>query len=356
MSLVHEVKCMKRELLALDQTRVRVALFGQPGAGKSSIINRLIGRPIAAPGVHTDTTTEAARYDWDEIELHDLPGYDTRRFPRETYFQHFDIESFDLFVCIFDSKLHAADQELFLALKDAGKTTILVRNKRDTIWQAEATLEELIPRIREDVASQVGIRENAKIVFTSCRDGSGIEELSDAIRDSQGAVRKERRALSAKARSTKFLEERRVTCRDRVAIAARLAIANGLNPVPGLDVAADIGILLKLFADVRTTYGLDDAEVATMSRATPALAAGLEDITLLATKAGLARLIEKCGSRASGRALLKWTPFLGQIVAASAGFAMMSSAGNEFVKECHSLASTILETELANHEEPALSR
>jgi predicted GTPase len=56
MSIVHEVECMKRQLLAMDQARVRVALFGQPGAGKSSLINRLIGRPMAAPGVHTDTT------------------------------------------------------------------------------------------------------------------------------------------------------------------------------------------------------------------------------------------------------------------------------------------------------------
>jgi hypothetical protein len=333
----------------MDQARVRVALFGQPGAGKSSLINRLIGRPMAAPGVHTDTTTEAARYDWDGVDLHDLPGYDTRRFPRETYFQHFDIASFDLFVCIFDSKLHAADRELFLALKAAGKTTILVRNKRDTLWQGGAALEELISRTREDVASHVGGSESCEIIFTSCRDGAGIEELSDAIRDSLGAVRKERWALSAKARSTKFLEERRVTCRDRVTVAAGLAIANGLNPVPGIDVAVDIGILLKLFTDVRTTYGLDDAEVANMSRVPPALAAGLKDITLLATRGGLARLIEKCASRAHGRAFLKWTPFIGQIVAASTGFAMMSSAGNAFVQRCHGLASAILETELANY-------
>ena len=195
----------------------------------------------------------------------------------------------------------------------------------------------------------VGSSGSAKILFTSCRDGAGIGELSDAIRDSLGAVRKERWARSAKERSTKFLEERRVTCRDRVAIAAGLAVANGLNPVPGIDVAADIGILLKLFADVRTTYGLDDAEVASMSRVPPALAAGLKDIALLATKGGLARLIEKYASHASRRALLKWTPFIGQIVAASTGFAMMSSAGNEFVKECHSVASAILETELASY-------
>ena len=61
MALVHEIERMKREIWAMNQARVRVALFGQPGCGKSSIINRLVGRPLAAPGVHTDTTIEAAR-------------------------------------------------------------------------------------------------------------------------------------------------------------------------------------------------------------------------------------------------------------------------------------------------------
>ena len=50
-----------------DNDPLMIALFGQPGAGKSSIINSLVGKEIAEVDVRTDTTVEAAIYDSEKI-------------------------------------------------------------------------------------------------------------------------------------------------------------------------------------------------------------------------------------------------------------------------------------------------
>lgn len=48
------------EIAANDAAYVRIAFAGQPGAGKSSLINAIIGEPVAAVGQATDVTRGAA--------------------------------------------------------------------------------------------------------------------------------------------------------------------------------------------------------------------------------------------------------------------------------------------------------
>src|SRR4051812_13544174 len=75
---------------------VRVAFFGQPGSGKSSLINAITGQKLAQVGVETDVTRTMKRYEWNGLVLCDLPGYGTTRFPAETFMNDFDVLSFDI--------------------------------------------------------------------------------------------------------------------------------------------------------------------------------------------------------------------------------------------------------------------
>ncbi len=96
MSIHDEAEKIRRKLDEENGTTVSVALFGQPGAGKSSLINKIVGQKVAEVGVETDKTVAAASYEAKGLRFVDLPGYGTKNFPKESYFQKFDIQQFDL--------------------------------------------------------------------------------------------------------------------------------------------------------------------------------------------------------------------------------------------------------------------
>jgi small GTP-binding protein len=346
MTLRNEAKTVFARLKTEDESKVRIALFGQPGAGKSSLINAITGQQLAPEGVNTDTTTEAISYEWHSLLLVDLPGYGTKGFPRETYFSKFDILSFDAFICCFDGKLRDADVDFFTELKRRGKPCIFVRNKVDALFQRGSTIDELKKRITEEVQRTLG--EKTPFIFTSCRTGTGISTLQDAVASGLGEVARERFFRFAKAYSTTFLESKRKSCEGYIALAAGTSAANGLNPTPGLDVSVDAGILIGLFAKIKAAYGIKDESLGAKDFLPQALAPIANRIISFASKDGLMILLKKYAGRVVAKSLVKWVPFVGQLIAASAGFAITMAAGKDYLKDCHAIAEYILNEEMKN--------
>jgi GTP-binding protein EngB required for normal cell division/uncharacterized protein (DUF697 family) len=344
MSLRKEAKAVFERLKSEDEAKVRIALFGQPGAGKSSLINAITGQQLAPEGVNTDTTKDAIHYEWHSLFLVDLPGYGTKGFPRESYFSKFDILSFDAFICCFDGKLRDTDVDFFLELKKKGKPCIFVRNKVDALFQRGVTIAELKKRISEEVVNTVG--DKSAFLFTSCRTGTGISELQDALAACLGEVERERFFRFAKAYSTTFLESKKKACEGYIALAAGASAANGLNPIPGLDISIDAGILLGLFAKIKSAYDIKDESLGVKDFLPQALAPIANRIISFATKDGLVILLKKFAGRVVAKSLLKWVPFVGQIIAASAGFAITMAAGKDYLKDCHQIAEFILNQEI----------
>jgi len=339
-----DAKKLKSDLDRDNRRKVRVALFGQPGSGKSSLINKLTGQPLAQVGVHTDTTVEAMPYEWEGLILVDLPGYDTTRFPRDTYFSKFDIPSFDLFLCVFAGKLVDADTTFFRELRSAAKVCLFVRNKIDDLWQEGKSLEELTGAIQEDVRSQLQDRD-ARVLFSSCRTNAGIDTISLAIRQNLDAAKRERWARSAKAYSLEFLSAKRDACATHVTIAAGASAANALTPIPGVDAAIDLGILHGLFAQLRRSYGLTEVNLSLVEHL-PNLGPLAKDVLAFATKEGVMLLLKQFAKSEVTKNVSKYVPIVGQTVAALLGFAIVQSAGNHYHDRCYRLAEAILTEEL----------
>jgi GTP-binding protein EngB required for normal cell division/uncharacterized protein (DUF697 family) len=342
MGIHDEAQKLRDRLNRKDRERVRIALFGQPGAGKSSLINKLVGQPLAKVGVHTDTTTDAATYDWNGVTLVDLPGYGTKRFPKDSYFERFDVPSFDLFLCVFDGKLHGDDNALFKELRAAGKVCLFVRNQSDKIWQDGKSDEELRAGIEADLRKQVEDRA-CEVFFTSCRSGEGIGALEKAIYDNLEAAKRERWARTAKAASKEFLEAKRDACETYVTLAAGAAAANALNPIPGADIAVDLGIMAGLFKEIRDAYGLSDERLHDL--AVGPLQAAAREVVEFASKQGLLTLLKRFAGRQTVKTVSKYIPFVGQVIAAAVGFGITKSAGDWYLERCHSLAESILDRE-----------
>jgi tRNA modification GTPase len=154
---------------------IRAAIVGRPNAGKSSLLNQLLGRDRAIvspiPGTTRDTIEETAnlrglpvifidtaglREARDEIEVEGI------RRSRESLAQ----AEFILHVLDASEPLSAADENYFAEF--AGKKRILVRNKTDLPVKLEWS----------------GVLEpTAPVVDVSCASGQGIEALKDAIKE-----------------------------------------------------------------------------------------------------------------------------------------------------------------------------
>lgn len=343
MSIHDEKEGLRSKLEQEQKALVRVALFGQPGAGKSSLINKLVGRRVAEVGVETDKTVDARDYQTDGVTFVDLPGYGTTRFPAATYWQQFDIDSFDCLLCVVSGKLQQTDVDFFNRLIEADKACVLVVNKHDELWEEGVSIEELERRKRDDLRRQ--IPKARDIVFTSCRSGANIDVLQEEIAKHLEGAKRGRWARTAKAYTVKSLNGKRAACERLVTIAAGVSAANGLNPIPGVDIAVDLGVLTTLFSEIRDNYGLTEKRLSAL-QALPA-AKGLADQVLkYATREGLLLLLKQFAGRQTVKEVSKYIPFVGQAVAATLGFTITNMAGNSYLDDCHQLAKQIIENHL----------
>lgn len=337
---------LKLKLDAMANATVSVAMFGQPGSGKSSLVNRIVGERVAEVGVETDKTVSAESYECHGLRFVDLPGYGTSEFPKETFLERFDIDQFDLFLCVTSGKLHATDSEFFQLLSGDRRVCLFVVNKHDELWEEGVSTSELESRKVADIRKQV--KSQVEVLFTSCRTGYGVDSLIRSVRDVLAEAKRDRWLRSAKVHSQDLLEEKRQACEKLVAVKSAYAAANGLNPIPGLDVGIDVGILMALFSDIREAYGLSDKVLDGAAASAKIGSARLAQNVLGGmAKEGVALLLKQFAGREVAKSMLKYIPLLGTAVSASIGYALTSNVGRQYLDECHQLASEILEQELS---------
>jgi tRNA modification GTPase len=169
---------------------IRAAIIGRPNAGKSSLLNQLLGHDRAIvspiPGTTRDTIEETAnvrglpvvfidtaglREARDEIELEGV------RRSRATLAK----AEFILHVLDASELLTPADEE-FLA-EFAGRKRILVRNKIDLPNKLSAEELERRSQPRRDSRAAPEPGAPTPVVDVCCLTGQGIEALKDAIKE-----------------------------------------------------------------------------------------------------------------------------------------------------------------------------
>lgn len=343
MSIQNEAIKLRGILEQEEKNPVRIALFGQPGAGKSSLINKLTGTKLAKASPMTDTTVDAQIIPWNDLLLVDLPGYGTSKFPPNEFFEKFNIEDYDLFLCVFSGKFHEADTKFFKEIRTKGKAALLVRNKSDDLYEEGLTLDELKNVVISDARKQVATNE--PIYFTSCKEKTGLDVLTEAIYDDLDAAKKERWSRSAQAFTLKALERKKIVCEKEITIKAALSAANALNPIPGSDVAVDIGILYTLFSNIRENYGLSE-ETMQKEEMLKNFGPMMNTVLKFGTKEGILLLLKQFAGKELLKGMTKYIPFIGTAIAGTVGFGIVKLAGDNYLEDCHNLAKEILEKEL----------
>lgn len=155
------------------RTHLNVALLGGSGSGKSSLINRLRGFPnrrSAPPGQWAETgvteTTVLPRsftlevpHSTLTVNLWDLPGVGTPRFPSEGYFRTVGLRHFDHVILVCAGRFTENDLNLRDELEQVHVPFSFVRSKLDIDVQNNFEVEDIqedvtVARIREDIRGQ----------------------------------------------------------------------------------------------------------------------------------------------------------------------------------------------------------
>lgn len=139
----------------------------------------------------------------------------------------------------------------------------------------------------------------------------------------------------------------RVECRAAARRRALLAAATSLIPIPGIDLATDVAVMLRLIGRINESFGLSDEQVAQLSPARQALvyrllsAAGGTLATRLATPALLARIVRIVGVRLTAMEAARFVPVAGQIVAAGIGYWSVNTVAMRHIARCERLVAEI---------------
>lgn len=325
--------------------KIKICLFGQPGAGKSSLINELAGQRVARVSQATDTTRQAQIVECPDVIYVDLPGYDTSLFPENAYFSVFNPLQYDLFLCVFAGKLHEADVEFFGKIARTGRVCLFVRNKCDGLYDPSCSQEELEEKITRDVHHLVGPRE--QVVFTSCRRNRpaaerGIPELERAMGALLPEAQRDRFFRHAKAYTEEALLVKRKAAERSLKKFMVLAAANGLNPVIGMDAALDSQILKSLYRAIREAFGVSEKEVQPEGTSSQVVKKLAEGVTGERVTKGLTWLLRK---KASGK-VAKVIPVVGGAAVMGFNAGSMYFLGEKYIDACWEYALERLQAEI----------
>ena len=142
--------------------KIKCRIIGRKGAGKSSLINAIVGEKIADVGV-TETTMEVGQpYENRGLLFYDLPGYPTEKFPRETYIEKMGIKDSDCVIIVTSDRFYEDELLLIREISKiqpsiaiyAVRTKIdysVQRNRKDKGEDEETTLRKIYEELRDNI-------------------------------------------------------------------------------------------------------------------------------------------------------------------------------------------------------------
>lgn len=335
------------EKIKRDQgTHTKIAVVGQPGAGKSSIINALIGHKVARTGQGTDITRKGVRYRYEFLEIVDLPGYGTTMFPLSEWKEKFKIHQYDIIFFVFSGKLTGDDCALFASVAAYNKLghkrpLLLIRNHCNDLASHEDR-----EAIRRDIYEKLPEGLVGKLCFIDCRYQNGIDKLrNEILNEKYKDIWQLRIIKNFEKAKDEFLRTRKSKAMDSLSTYTKFACANGVNPFFGADIAADVAIYFKMFAAIKADFDIEDNELEGRYCAYPLARKLLE----LMTKNGVILLLKSFGGKQVIKSVGKYIPFLGQATAAVLGYTLAEDAGKSYIKDCATLACQVMNDEIANY-------
>lgn len=144
------------------------------------------------------------------------------------------------------------------------------------------------------------------------------------------------------------IEAVRKKCRRLVLRRAAVSASVAVVPVPGVDLAADVGMLAGLIEQINSEFGLTPAQI---ERLQPTLRLAVYEMTVsmgamlvgkVVTREVVMRLLRLVGVKLLIRHSAKFVPLAGQLASAGIGFAAFRTIGYQHIDACAHVAGELL--------------
>lgn len=144
------------------------------------------------------------------------------------------------------------------------------------------------------------------------------------------------------------LDALRDECKAMVTKRAGLSAGAAVLPIPGLDLGADVSLLIEMIPAINKKFGLSPDQIEGLDPQVKrvilvgATSLGNNLIGKWVTQQLVMQLLQRLGIRVATKSVAKFVPFLGQALAASISFGAMKMLGNAHVDDCYAVAKKAL--------------
>lgn len=175
-----------------EENRVlKIAIVGRPNAGKSTLINQMVGNERMLTGPEAGITRDSISVDW-EWEGRTIRLYDTAGMRKKARVQEKleklsvsdglrSIQYAEVVIVVLDCTIpfEKQDVQIIDLIIREGRAPVIALNKWDLIEDRQETLKELLLQSQEAI-SQV---KNLKVIPISGETGEGLDKLMEAVNE-----------------------------------------------------------------------------------------------------------------------------------------------------------------------------
>jgi len=164
---------------------IKIAIAGKPNAGKSSLLNKLVGEERAIvspiPGTTRDATDTRIEFDGLPVTLIDTAGIRKRGkiergVEKYSVLRAFKaIERSDVVLLMVDASEGITAQDTHIAgfILDAWKSCVVLVNKWDTIEKDNSTMDDYTRHVR----TQLNFMDYVPMLFISAKTGQRVDQI-----------------------------------------------------------------------------------------------------------------------------------------------------------------------------------